>query len=449
MSESDKKYTSKKYTSLEQLDLHSSGLVQPKYERLKSYLVEEVTSGRLQPGDAMPSELHLATTLKIARNTVRQAMGELVLNGMIRRVPGKGTFVDTVKIKPIDKPNESQAGELTAGGNSVQSPQSVAQFALLTPVAQAAYYPALLDGFENASCKVHHQTLINNSRNRLDAQARIILQLIDNQVSGVAFVPINGVPTPPFHVRQLQQRGIPVVLCHRPVEGTQAPLLAIPFYDIGRMAGEAMIRQGHRRVALVQLLADTQKSMTMPMANGFCDAIRAGGGDLPSEFIRKVTYRSSDIGIEFKENDVYAIAKEICSRPDRPTAIMTSYDTIASLFFLELSQMGLRVPEDISLMGYGGTDRRGTVTRRLSSVTLDGQYVGQKAIELLVEMSNGDRPINDTEIINLPLGMSEGRTLGPVPNQIGSGDPPQGLQQQEEREGPGRPRTRDKKGTDN
>ena len=405
------------HKDLELLDLHNPDLPQPKYERLKSYLMAEVTSGRWKPGDALPTEQYLADTLKVARNTVRQAMSELVRNGLIMRIPGKGTFVDDGSAKKALKTNERVGGELAPVVGGVQSAHGLAQFALITPEARTSYYPSLLDGFEDASSKIHHQTLMGNSRNQPDTQARIILQLIDNQVAGVAMVPVDGSRTPPFHIRQLQQRGIPVVFCHRAVEGTRAPLLAIPFYDIGRMAGEAMIRHGHRRVALLQL-ADSEKNPITPLAKGFCDAIRAGGGDLPDEFVRKLTYHSPDRGIDLIEDEIYAVLEQICRRPDRPTAIMTSFDTLAELLFLQLAQMGLRVPEDISLMGFGGMDRRGAIIKRLSSVTLDGRSVGQKATELLVEMSNGYRSINDTEVITLPLGIAEGRTLGPAPSKV-------------------------------
>ena len=55
--------------------------------------MDEVTSGRLKPADAFPSEQQLTKTLKVTRNTVRQAMGELARDGFVRRIPDKGTFV--------------------------------------------------------------------------------------------------------------------------------------------------------------------------------------------------------------------------------------------------------------------------------------------------------------------------------------------------------------------
>ena len=396
--------------ALEHLDLHHLGQNQPKYERLKSYLMAEVTSGRLKPGDALPSEQQLTSTLKVARNTVRQAMGELARDGFVRRVPGRGTFVG----EEIDGRDDHQGINLDVQ-NDDHSRQTLDVFAMVTPETKSAFYPSLLDGFENATSSMHHQTLIGNSRNNLDVQARIILQLLDRQVAGIAMVPVDGIPTPPYQIRQLQQRGIPVVFCHRSVEGIDAPMQSIPFYDIGRKAGEAIIRQGHRRVAVFCYGVSKGKTLP-PMVESLRDYVRASGGQLPDEFCCEFPFGSPKLGQH--EDKVFEALARICRRPDRPTAIMCSFDNMAELLFLQLGRLGLRVPEDISLMGFGGTDRRGAILRQMTSVAVDEAQVGRRSVELLDEIRGGKRPITDNEKIIIPLTMTDGRTLGPAPQEI-------------------------------
>ena len=65
----------------------------PKHERLRAYLLKELSGGRLKPGDALPTEFALAISAEVSRNTVRHALGELERSGLIRRVRGCGTFV--------------------------------------------------------------------------------------------------------------------------------------------------------------------------------------------------------------------------------------------------------------------------------------------------------------------------------------------------------------------
>lgn len=65
----------------------------PLYRRLLNRLRDEIHSGRLQPGDAIPPEVEIARRHGISRHTARQAIMELAREGLIRRQRGRGTFV--------------------------------------------------------------------------------------------------------------------------------------------------------------------------------------------------------------------------------------------------------------------------------------------------------------------------------------------------------------------
>ena len=122
-------------------------------------------------------------------------------------------------------------------------------FALLVPEMTSGYYPSLLASFEEAAMGTHNQVIAVSTRDDAYRQADSLLQLIDKRVSGIALVPATNPPTPPYQIRQVQAQRIPVVLCHRPVTGVRAPLLAFNGRDVGRRAAGAMLKRGHRRVA--------------------------------------------------------------------------------------------------------------------------------------------------------------------------------------------------------
>jgi DNA-binding LacI/PurR family transcriptional regulator len=99
------------------------------------------------------------------------------------------------------------------------------------------------------------------------------------------------------------------------------------------------------------------------------------------------------------------------SGPDRPTGIFASFDSLAEMIYMLLPRLGLRVPNDFSLIGEGGIWREGVITRRLTSVVVDEIATGRKAVDLLSEMRRGDRAIDDNTEIVLELGLSDGETL--------------------------------------
>ena len=65
----------------------------PFYYQLKKLLADEIESGRWLPGDRMPSEPSICTHFSVSRTTVRQALGELEADGLIRKEKGRGTFI--------------------------------------------------------------------------------------------------------------------------------------------------------------------------------------------------------------------------------------------------------------------------------------------------------------------------------------------------------------------
>ena len=73
------------------------------------------------------------------------------------------------------------------------------------------------------------------------------------------------------------------------------------------------------------------------------------------------------------------------------------------------------MPEDISLVGFGGTWRNSPILQRLTSVAIDEIATGHQAVELLEQMRNGKRPLDDNEEIVLPLSPTAGESLGAVP----------------------------------
>ncbi len=80
---------------------------EPLHAQLKELIQETIASGRLQPGDKLPTEQELCRHFGVSRTPVRQALLELVQEGLLVRIPGRGTFV-----APVDTPR-SRDGLLT------------------------------------------------------------------------------------------------------------------------------------------------------------------------------------------------------------------------------------------------------------------------------------------------------------------------------------------------
>lgn len=358
----------------------------PKHERVRQLISSQIASGRLAGGDALPSEHEVARTLQIARSTVRQAMSSLEKEGLVRRVHGRGTFV------------HEHARDRLRNGQDI--------FALIVPETTAGFYPGLQRSFEDAAGQVHNQVIVSNTENDVDRQGNSILQLIDMRIAGVAIVPTTTPASPAYHIRQLHNNGIPVVFCARRVDGVRAPLLSIPFESVGRMAGEAIVSAGHRHIAFI---ASSNSAAPTAYERGFRRALHDGGLDPTS--LRVFYGRVAAPAVSAHEREFEEALEEMFREPHPPTAIFASFDSIAELIYVLLSRRGIRVPDDVSLVGFGGSRREGALLRNLTSVVVDELRIGKEAAGLLHDMRHGMLPIDHDEVREMPLRLAAGQTL--------------------------------------
>ncbi len=358
-----------------------------KYERIQEHLKKRIQEGYFPPGSGLPSEQQLANLFESARSTVRQAMGMLEREGLVSRVQGKGTFV-----------HQNARQRLSSGLNIL---------ALVIPELISGYYPSLQHSFEESASHSQNQMLVCCTRNNLDKQGNVILQLIDNQVGGVAIVPVSTPPTPVYQIRQLQKAGIPVVFCHRPVEGITAPLLGLPFKQIGKLAGESLVEFGHRRVAFFAPHCTVTTDLYL---EGFREVLAEGDCLLPED----CCYFGADgvVDMQMLDAEIVPALKRMMESEDPPTAIFATFDSMAERLYLHLNQMGLRIPEDISLIGVGDKIRHGVLQQHIASVTVDESELGRQAAELLNKMRSGEVPIETSESFTIPAEVHHGTTLG-------------------------------------
>jgi DNA-binding LacI/PurR family transcriptional regulator len=358
----------------------------PKYEMIKEFLLEGLDNGYYKPGQALPSENTLIQKLGVARNTIRQAIEELVKAGLVKRIQGKGNYF----IKTASNGTHEQLGV----------------FCLILPELSRGLYPILANGFDHQAGISHQQMLLCNTDFDINKQGNIILQMIEKNVAGVAIVPAIDCPTPLYQITQLQRHNIPVVCCHRPVLGAQTPLITWDAEEVARLAGQTLADYGHRRIAY---FARTRYELTEKHCNALRLTLREFGLDLPD---RCVYYGSSPKNTDDELQQRKAALKAILSGPNPVTAIFCNDDNEAELIHYALMELGIRVPNDVSLMGFGDVHaREGVFLNRLKSVTINEYELGMRAAKVLNEIRKGQRPIDSEEVIYKPLSVSEGSTV--------------------------------------
>ncbi|TDC38174.1 LacI family DNA-binding transcriptional regulator [Micromonospora sp. KC213] len=211
------------------------------------------------------------------------------------------------------------------------------------------------------------------------ARERRHLELLEEQrVRGVLITPV-GLGSQP-HLQRLNSRGIPVVLVDRGSGGASCCSVAVDDVLGGRLAMDHLLAQGHRRIAYlggpfsIPQVADRHA--------GAAAALAAYGepGELRVAATDTLTVSAGR-----------RAAAELVSLPlrQRPTAVFCANDLIALGVLQELTTRGLRVPDDIAIVGYDDIEFAGAAAVPLSSVRQPREQLGRTAAQLLMEEAEG------------------------------------------------------------
>lgn len=369
--------------------LRGTGRMKPKYEIIRDFLLGEFTSGEYETGQALPSEHTLAKTAGVARTTVRQALGMLEKEGLINRIQGKGNYF--------------------TGGTKQDTAGKLEIYSLIVPDISRGLYPTLAKGFDYQAGQTNQQIMVCNTSFDINRQGNIILQMIDKNVAGVVLVPALTPSTPPFHVRQLQNHGIPVVFCHRRVQDTAAPLITWDREEVARIAGQTFIDHGHRRIAY---FAGLRYLKTEAYENGLRHVLAENGLNFPEHH---VYYGDSIDDTPVQRAKTFQALKAVLSGNEPVTAIFCHDDDEAEMVHHLATEIGVAIPKDVSLIGFGDShDRSGVFRRRLTSVVVDEFELGTRAAHVLHDIRSGLRPMDSTETVYVPLTLVMGETVSPV-----------------------------------
>ena len=365
-----------------------SSIPKPKIARVREYVLNQLAAGTLSNGDVLPTVSKLARKLDVGAHSVREAIGELDRSGVVRRVQGKGTFVSE------------------RSDSNADSGKKINAYALVLPeTIVSGFYPSLIRGFGQQARESRQESLMVETDGNLATQGDVIFRLLHNKVSGIAIVPAFA-PMPDHQLEVLREHKIPVVFCHRHTANLDAPLVCWSAEEVGRVAAATLADLGHTQIALLStILGKPVDRYTL----GMRDELTSRGIAFPDRqlFFGKHSLHSTD------EQEWDELLSRVLDGPDRPTAVFCCDDSISEHLYLAAMHRGLRVPEDLSIIGFGPKWRDGALRTKLAAVTIDEVDVGRQAVQLIDEMREGTRPIDSNEVITVPLGMSEGSSLGP------------------------------------
>ena len=342
----------------------------PFYLQIKDILRSGIATGRFKANTPLPDKETLAQELGVSAMTLRRAMIELSREGVLERVRGRGTFVRGACLP--------QSRKRTATGNiAVVMPYNEDEVRLTT------FYHRILQGIHSAAGALSFPLTV---RKVTTPYANFVAELrMDKSVRGVVIVGFDRDPL----LQELTRLTVPAVLVDSVQPSTGAAFDEVNHADEdgAYRAVTALLDLGHRDIGLV--LAHAQSPFFHARRVGYVRALESRGIALREERIFHTGFTS---------RAAYGCMHQIIQAGNLPTALFCTGDELALGVMAAAQESGLRVPRDLSVVGFADTIEFSAPA--LSTVRIPMEEMGKTAIRVLSERF--DAPARPLQRIILP-----------------------------------------------
>ena len=193
------------------------------------------------------------------------------------------------------------------------------------------------------------------------------------------------------HFKKIQERNLPMVVFDRVTPHLIAPSVRLDNEEGGFMATEHLIEQGYKRIAI--LAGPENLGVSNSRMQGYLNALK------------KYKIKKDDSLIfhcDFNQDYAYFATQELLSMKKRPDAIFTISDRMAIGAMLAIKKKGLRMPEDIGLVGFNNEPVVSLVTPCITSVEQPSFELGKIAAKLFIEMMHSTEKMDHVEKVLKP-----------------------------------------------
>ena len=252
---------------------------------------------------------------------------------------------------------------------------------VVVPNLVTHYYAAVLDGIEDEASKAGYSVISANTHEDTDAEIRAIDNFISLHVEGIIAC-LSQNTTDYSHFEEIANMGIPLVFFGRTCLTDRFSCVTANGDEAAFKATQHLIDTGSRRIAFIG--GPNHLDMVKRRKHGYLEALRENRIPIDRNLVacEKIDY---EWALETTTN--------LLQQAERPDAILAFNDIITFAAFTAIKQQGLRIPEDVALIGFTDDVHAQYVTPRMSAIEDQSHLMGQTACQLLLKTINGDPKI--------------------------------------------------------
>ncbi|MCD6222032.1 GntR family transcriptional regulator [bacterium] len=334
------------------------------YKKIKEEIKEQIESGRLKENDKIPSIVELSKKYNVSTITIRLAISELVKEGYLETRGSKGTYV---KLKKPDN-------------------KLIALFFYEDTHNQ--FIGPIYSGIEQVlSIEGYHTVFLKTDGNQ-EKEAKYLQEILEREPEGIIISPASSSVDSPsvYFLRQLKEKNIPIVFIDIKIENFECDYVETDNLQAGYEATKYLIEKGHKKIGII-LARDV--NTIRERFSGYLQCLKDNSIEFNRIYVKQHTNQ------KYYEETGYICGLELLNLKDPPTAIFCTCDGIAVGLYKACHEMNLKIPEDISVIGFDNLKFTEYMIPPLTTVSQEKKKMGKYAAKILMSRIKGsDGPVH-------------------------------------------------------
>ena len=269
---------------------------------------------------------------------------------------------------------------------------STHRIGVIVPNLVSHFFSASISGMQDVAAEKGYQLILCQSNESYEKEIQLIQTLIVSRVDGL-LISLSKETDSYSHLESLYARGIPLVLFDRTCEEIKSSKVTVDDQAGAYTATMHLLERGYRSIAHVS--GPPQLSISKKRLAGYKEALRDWGLAVEDGLI---------FHCNFLKEEVAALTHQIVDSDKQVDAVFAINDAVAMEVMLGLKKRGVKIPEEIALVGFTNTPDAALLEPALTTISQPSYQLGKiAAMHLLEQIQQPDSFMPQSIMLNTNL----------------------------------------------
>lgn len=329
-----------------------------KFLSVSEWILSQIKELELKENEKIPTEMQITQTLGVSRQTVRKAIEHLEGQGILSSVQGSGTYVKKAFSKPQDYSKSKN-------------------IAVVTTFIDSHIFPEKTNGIYEALSAEGYMMNLFATNNSLEKEHTLLSSLYQEDFAGLILEPSRSTlprVNPELFTRLSEK--FPVVLIDSYYGEVDLPCVSLDDKKGGYIATRHLLENGHQNIMHIGKMDDRQGLLRY---QGYLEALQEYQVNFNENNVIWYTNETKlEVFLELHKERILKCLEEC-------TALFCYNDVISIPFINFLGKHNIRIPEDVSIVGYDDSPLLSQIIP-LTSIVYPGRKIGYQAVEHLMHL---------------------------------------------------------------